>query len=52
MLDAGVGIEHDMVGRVIDEPDRERHLELTPPCLGQDAPAQAGADEVELCFLW
>ena len=49
--DAGVGIEHDTVGRVIDETDRERHLELTAPGLGQDAAAQAGADEVELCLL-
>ena len=48
--DAGVGIEHDTVGRVIDETDRERHLELTAPRLGQDAAAQAGADVVELCL--
>jgi hypothetical protein len=48
--DAGVGIEHDTVGRVIDETDRERHLELTAPRLRQDAAPQAGADEVELCF--
>ena len=50
LLGPGVGVEHDTVGKVIGEANRERHLELTAPRLGQDAAFQASADEVELGF--
>ena len=48
VLDAGVGVEHDLAGGVIDQPDGERHLKLAAACLGEDAALQAGADEVQL----
>ena len=42
------GSRHDLAGGVVDEPDRQRRLQLAAARLGQDAALQAGADEVQL----
>ena len=42
-----VGVEHDLVGRVVDQPDRQGHLQFTAAGLGQLPAAQPGADEVQ-----
>jgi hypothetical protein len=48
LADAGVGIEHDVAGGVIDQPDGQAHGELPAPGLGQDPALQPRADEVQL----
>ena len=48
LLDALVGVEHDLAGRVGDEPDRQRQRQLTTAGLGEDAAAQPCAEEVQL----
>jgi len=45
--DAGVGVEADLAGGVIDQPDRQRDDQFAAGCLGQDAALQPGADEVQ-----
>jgi hypothetical protein len=45
---AAVGIEDDATGGVVDQPDRQRGLQLAAARLGQDAALQPGADEVQL----
>ena len=45
-----VGVEHHLVGRVVDQPDRQGHLQFTAANLGQLAAAQPGADEVQFGF--
>jgi len=42
------GIEHNLAGRVIDEPDGQRDGEFASPGFGELAAAQAGPDEVQL----
>ena len=46
--DGGVGVEDDLPGGVVDQPDRQRHDQLTTAGLGQLAAAQPGPDEMEL----
>src|SRR6516165_2206649 len=48
LLHALVGVECDLAGRVVDESDRQRRLELAAAGLGEDAAAQASAEEVQL----
>ena len=48
VLDGAVGVEHDLPGRVLDEPDRERHRQLSASGFGQDPALQPGTDEVQL----
>ena len=48
VLHALVGVEDDSAGGVVDEPDRERYLELAAAGLRELPAAQAGADEVQL----
>ena len=45
-----VGVEDDLAGGVVDEPDGQGHHELASAGLGQLAAAQAGLDEVQLGF--
>jgi hypothetical protein len=45
---AGVGIERDSAGGVIDQPDGQAHGELPAPGLGEQSALQSGADEVQL----
>ena len=49
-LHTGVGIEHDLAGRILDQSDRERHRQFATAGLGQDPALQPGADEVKLGF--
>ena len=51
-LHLGVGVEGDVAGRVVDEPDGELEGELALACPGQDPPAQARPQEMQFCFLW
>jgi hypothetical protein len=48
VLDTGVGIERDPSCRVIDQPNRERCLQLAAAGFGEDPALQPGADEVQL----
>ncbi len=45
---AEVGVEHDLVAGVVDQPDRQAHLQLAAARLGQLPAAQPGPDEVQL----
>ena len=45
---ADVGVEHDLVCRIIGQPDRQAHLQFAAAGLGQLPAAQPGADEVQL----
>jgi len=49
-LDGGVGVEDDVPGGVVDQPDRQRHDELAAAGLGQLPAAQPGLDEMQLAF--
>jgi hypothetical protein len=49
--DGGVGVEDDVPGGVVGEPDGQRGDELAAAGLGQDPAAQPGPDEVQFCFL-
>ncbi len=51
VLDSGVGVEHDLAGRVVDQAGGQRQRELPAPGLGQDPAAQPGADQEEFSFL-
>ncbi len=44
----GVGVEDDLAGGVIDQPDRQEQGQLTATGLGELTPAQAGSNEVKL----
>ena len=46
--DSGVGVEDDVAGGVVDQPDRQRHDQLAAAGLGQLPAAQPGLDEMEL----
>jgi hypothetical protein len=48
VLDGLVGIEHDLAGRVADQPDGERHRQFAAAGFGQDPALEPGADEVQL----
>ena len=47
-LDGGVGVEGDVPGGVVGQPDRERGDQLAAAGLGDDPAAQPGPDEMEL----
>jgi hypothetical protein len=49
--DGGVGVEDDVPGGVVDQPDGQRGDELAAAGLGHDPAAQPGPDEVELSLL-
>ena len=49
-LDGGVGVEDDVPGGVVDQPDGQRHDQLAAAGLGQDPAAQPGPDEMEFSF--
>jgi len=49
-LDGGVGVEDDVPGGVVDEPDGQWHDQLAAAGLGQLPAAQPGPDEMELAF--
>ena len=51
LLHAEVGVEHDLVGRVVDQPDGQGQFEFTAPGLGQLPAPQPCADEVQLGLL-
>ena len=44
---AEVGVEHDLVARVVDQPDWQPHLQLAAAGLGQLPAAQPGPNEVQ-----
>ena len=46
--DGGVGVEDDVPGGVVDQPDGQRHDQLAAAGLGQLPAAQPGPDEMEL----
>ena len=48
LLHTGIRVEHDFAGRVVDQPDRQRHLQLAAAGLGPLAADEAGPDEVQL----
>ena len=47
-LDGGVGVEDDVPGRVVDQPDGQRHDELAAAGLGDDPAAEPGPEEMQL----
>jgi hypothetical protein len=49
--DGGVGVEDDVPGGVVGQPDRQRRDELAAAGLGQLPAAQPGLDEMEFSFL-
>jgi hypothetical protein len=49
--DGGIGVEDDVPGRVVGQPDRQRRDELAAAGLGQLPAAQPGLDEMELSLL-
>ena len=49
--DGGIGVEDDVPGGVVDQPDRQRGDQLTAAGLGHDPAAQPGPDEMQLGFL-
>ena len=48
--DGGVGVEDDVPGGVVGQPDRQRGDQLAAAGLGQDPAAQPCPDEMEFCF--
>ena len=50
-LDGGVGVEDDVPGGVVGQPDGQRHDQLAAAGLGEDPAAQPGPDEMELNSL-
>jgi hypothetical protein len=49
-LDGGVGVEGDVPGGVVGQPDGQRGDQLAASGLGDDPAAQPGPDEMELCL--
>jgi hypothetical protein len=47
---AGVGIKRDLVGGVVDQPDRQPDGQLAAGGLGEDAALQPGADVMQFSF--
>ena len=47
-LDGGVGVEDDVPGGVVGQPDGQRGDQLAAAGLGDDPAAQPGPDEMEL----
>jgi hypothetical protein len=50
VLHGGVGVEDDVPGGVVDQPDGQWGDQFAAAGFGQHAAAQAGFDEMELCF--
>jgi hypothetical protein len=50
-LDGGVGVEGDVPGGVVGQPDGQRGDQLAAAGLGDDPAAQPGPDEMELSLL-
>ena len=50
-LDGGVGVEDDVPGGVVGQPDGQRGDQLAAAGLGHDSAAQPGPDEMELSLL-
>jgi len=50
-LDPGVGVEDDVPGGVVGQPDGQRHDELAAAGPGDDPALQPGPDEVELAAM-
>ena len=48
LLHPGVRVERDPPGRVVDQPDRQRHLQFAATGLGPLPADEAGPDEVQL----
>ena len=48
--DGGVGVEDDVAGGVVGQPDRQRGDQLAAAGLGHDPAAQPGPDEMQFCF--
>ena len=48
VADRGVGVEDDVPGGVVDQPDRQWGDQFTAAGLGQHPAAQPGPDEMEL----
>ena len=48
--DGGVGVEDDVAGGVVDQPDGQRGDQLTAAGLGHDPAAQPGPDEMQFCL--
>jgi hypothetical protein len=49
--DGGVGVEDDVTGGVVDQPDGQRGDQLGAAGLGDDPAAKPGSDEVQFGFL-
>jgi hypothetical protein len=47
LLDGGVGVEDHVPGSVVDQSDRQRHLQFATAGLGEHPAAQSGLDEVQ-----
>ena len=47
LLHTGIRVEHDLAGRVVDQPDRQAHLQFAAAGLGPLPADQAGPDEVQ-----
>ena len=47
LLHTGIRVEHDLAGRVVDQPDRQAHPQFAAAGLGQLPADQPGPDEVQ-----
>ena len=47
LLHTGIRVEHDLAGRVVDQPDRQSHLQFAAAGLGPLPAHQPGPDEVQ-----
>ena len=50
LLHPGIRVEHDLAGRVVDQPDRQAHAQFAAAGLGSLPADQAGPDEVQFGF--
>ena len=48
LSDAGIGVQQDALPGVVDETDGQAHLQLAAPGLVENAPAQPGAQHMQL----
>jgi len=51
LLHAGVGVEDDLAGRGVDQPDRQRLDQLAAAGLGQHPAMQPALEQVQFCLL-
>jgi len=47
LLDTGIGVEHDLAGGIVDQPDGQAHLQFAAAGFGQLAADEPGPDEVQ-----